>query len=53
MKGIRLTMQADDKGWLARATVRNLLSTCSMFDGVIAAPLHIGPRHSVCVGDPS
>ena len=51
MQRIRLTMRAVDKGWIARATVPNLLSTCSMFDGEVATALHIGPRHVVCESD--
>jgi hypothetical protein len=52
LKPLRITLKGDAKGWIASATVPRLLSTCSMFDGTIATPLYIGPRHIDCASDP-
>ena len=51
MKPLRITLQVDKKGWIARATVRQLLSTCSVYDGEVSNPPYIGARQIDCASD--
>ena len=52
MKPLRITLQADKKGWIARATVRQLLTTCSISDGVNIDPNYVRARQIECASDP-
>jgi hypothetical protein len=52
MKTVRVTMDVDKTGWIARTTLPRLLRTCTMFDGTMAAPLPNEPRKPVCVSNP-
>jgi hypothetical protein len=51
MKPVRISMDADKNGWIARTTLPRLLRTCTMFDGAAAEPLPKEPRKPACVSD--
>jgi len=34
-KGIRITVETHDKGWIARASIHRLFATCIVYDGVV------------------
>jgi hypothetical protein len=51
MKPVRMTMDADKSGWIARTTLPRLLRTCTMFDGTVAAPPPNQSRKTACVSD--
>jgi hypothetical protein len=48
MKAVRITLNADENGWIAHSTFPRLLRRCVMFDGAVATPLAGEARESVC-----